>query len=610
MTSLATFEMLHFEQLALFTTVMLWWALMRPMMVRDYDNRRLPYNPTARLIVAFMYVLIYVALAVTFHLFGQTILPFLQQVPFVNPLVKSMENQAPLLAIATLAGLWQVAFFRDIERAFLVTMHSARHLRNDVVLLSQHLERCPFNPTETERRLNLNHLKKYGVFVKDDDAGPVEMVTVNNWRKVSSLLRVVQVWNEGTSRVLSTEEMKQLEDIETAHERKTQLAMNIIKMIQQVAEGKETTKLLSDLMKRLSTTALLDRGDLGEVEARAKSILGAGVEGGTPLTVRLSATELRTYVHEIEGYFEAEYAILLQQLAGLTAKSAVLAGEASPERLEQLKAIGFMGLGRIERISLDSVLWLFLVAAFGGFLIMYVGNISNIGNAQGQVNPEALARFAFSMAVAGLIGAVVGSIRRHARAPHPPWGIYFAAGLASAALYIGFVLILILAKELLQIAPADGQKPFSFIHTAPWSLLPLMLTVAICYLARIPKWREFPQLGKYNAYLERTIDGLCVSGAVLVGYYGAVALHPLLNIELPPGILQRMAEWHVLPIPIIMPLQANAFLIGFFFVRDVRRVAHATIVDAAGSVAPVVKPPKLVEAVQTPISTPVPPTAA
>ena len=47
----------------------------------------------------------------------------------------------------------------------------------------------------------------------------------------------------------------------------------------------------------------------------------------------------------------------------------MLAGDKASERLEQLKGIGFSGLGRIERISLDVVLWLFLVATFGGFLV-------------------------------------------------------------------------------------------------------------------------------------------------------------------------------------------------------------------------------------------------
>src|SRR5580704_8385574 len=220
-------ETLHLEQLVLFTTLILWWALMRPAMVRDYDNRKLPNNPAARIIVVFMYVLIYLVLAFTLDRFGQSVLPYLTPLPFVESLVKSMEKQSPLLALVTLGGLWQVAFFRDLERAMLVSLHSTRHLRSDAQLLSQHLSRCAFDPSAAERNLNLTELRKYGVFVHGDDPGPADLMMVNNWRKVASLLRLVRVWNEEASRLLSPQDMELLDEIETAHERKTQLAMYI-----------------------------------------------------------------------------------------------------------------------------------------------------------------------------------------------------------------------------------------------------------------------------------------------------------------------------------------------------------------------------------------------
>jgi len=416
-------------------------------------------------------------------------------------------------------------------------------------------------------------LKKYGVFVKDDDPGPVDIMTINNWRKVSSLLRLLRVWNEDRTSILNTEDRRLFDKIQTAHDRKTQLAMTIIRMTRQAPNGTETSKLLVDLMQRLSGSVPINRGDLSEVEARAKSVLGDGVQGGTLPPVRLTPEEFRACLNEIIGYFEIEYDILVQQLAQLVAKSTVLAGDKASERLEQLKGIGFSGLGRIERISLDVVLWLFLVATFGGFLVVY---IPNMGQA---TNPQALARFAFSMSIAGLIGALVGSVRRHTRALNAPWTRYFAAGLVAAALYVGFTLVHNLINEILQIPLASGQRPFSLEDTMTWSLLPLMLTVAIAYLARVTSWSRLPALGQFNPVVERIIDGICVSAVVLIGYYGAVVLHPILGIELPPRLLARMAESHILPIPIFPPLQALAFLIGFFFVRDVRRVAHATIVE-------------------------------
>jgi hypothetical protein len=320
--------------------------------------------------------------------------------------------------------------------------------------------------------------------------------------------------------------------------------------------------------------------------------------------VKLSAQELRNSLYQIQGYFEAEYDILLQRLAELAAKSTVLAGAAGAERLDALKTAGFLGLGRIDRISLDNVLWLFLVATAGGFLIRYISNIGDIGTAPGQTNPEVLARFALTMAIAGLIGAIVGSIRRHARASIPPWSVYFGAGLAAAFLYVGIIMAHDLLRELFELKPPEGRPLFSVVRSMPWSLLPLMLTVAICYLARLKSWSEFLRLGTYGSYLDRVIDGACVSAAVLVGYYAAVALHPLLHIEWPAGLAHRMAMPHTLPIPINISLQVQAFLIGFFFVRDARRVAHATIVEGAGALVPRFRPTKLADASPASAATP------
>jgi TRAP-type C4-dicarboxylate transport system permease small subunit len=578
MPKLASFELVQIESVPLgwlvaFTLAIALFALLRPSMVRDYDNQPLPYNPTARVIFVILYVLMYAALAVALYVSGQTVARFLELLPYVKSLADQVTVGAPVVAFVTLGALWQIPFIKELERAFLITLHSTRHLHNDIQLLSQRLAGGVFDPPAAERTLNLNLLKKYGVFVKDDDPGPVDIITINNWRKVSSLLRLLRVWNEDRTSILNTEDRRLLDKIQTAHDRKTQLAMTIIRMTRQAPNGTETSKLLVDLMQRLSGSVPINRGDLSEVEARAKSILGDGVQGGTLPPVRLTPEEFRACLNEIIGYFEIEYDILVQQLAQLVAKSTVLAGDKASERLEQLKGIGFSGLGRIERISLDVILWLFLVATFGGFLVVYIPNMGQ------TTNPQALARFSFSMSIAGLIGALVGSVRRHTRAINAPWTRYFAAGLVAAALYVGFTLVHNLINETLQIAGVPGQKPFSLEDTVTWSLLPLMLTVAIAYLARITTWSRLPGLGQFNPIVERIIDGLCVSAVVLIGYYGAIVLHPILGIELPARLQARMAESHILPIPIFAPLQWLAFLIGFFFVRDVRRVAHATIVE-------------------------------
>lgn len=584
MLKLGSFELVQLESvpfgwLVAFTLAIALFALIRPTMVRDYDNQPLPNNATARVIFVILYVLMYVALAVGLYLSGQTVAQFLPPLPYVKSVADQMTTGAPVVALVTLGTLWQIPFTKELERAFLVTLHSTRHLHNDIQLLKQRLVGGVFDPPATERSLNLNMLKKHGVFVRDDDPGPVEIMTINNWRKVSSLLRLLRVWNQDRVSVLSDEDRRLLDRIQTAHDRKTLLAMTIIRMTRQSPEGTETTKMFAELMQRLSISAQLHRADLGEMEERAKSILGEGSRAALQ-PVRLTQDEFRICLNEIVGYFEIEYDILLQQLAQLVAKATVLAGDKAPERLQQLKEIGFSGLGRIERISLDVVLWLFLVATFGGFLVVYIPNMGHV------TNPQGLARFAFSMSIAGLIGALVGSVRRYARALYAPWTVYFLAGLLAAALYIGFTLVHNLINEILQIQRGPEQRPFSLPDTITWGLLPLVLTVAIAFLARVRVWSELPQLGEFGPIAERIIDGACVSAVVLIGYYGAIVLHPVLGLELSARLQERMAAPHILPIPIFPPLQALAFLIGFFFVRDVRRVAHATIVEDVKSAAP------------------------
>jgi len=114
------------------------FAVIRPTTIRDYDNQRLPYNPTARVIFVLIYVFIYVALAVSLYVSGQTLSTVLEPLPYAASYTKSLANQvtvgAPILAFVTLGGLWQIPFIKEMERAFLITLHSTRHLHNDIQL--------------------------------------------------------------------------------------------------------------------------------------------------------------------------------------------------------------------------------------------------------------------------------------------------------------------------------------------------------------------------------------------------------------------------------------------------------------------------------------------
>ena len=579
-------------QFVFFAALMTIFALVRPETIRDHDNQRLPYNPVARITIILIYLLTYGIVTIAFGLFVGSLHPVVPSslTSIVEKLnLQELHLQAPFYATATLGGLWSVPFFKEIERAFILRVHDTGHLHGDVELLAHHLERCGFQPSVTERSRNLDDLKKYGVYVRDDGEELVDMRNVSNWRKVSTLLRLVREWNRDPVSLLSAEDTDTLREVETAHDRKTHLAMTIIKvikMMQQVSEGKAAGALLTDLIRKLSTTQQLDRSDLAEVEAQAKSMMGSEAQGGAPQPVKLSAEEFRAYLHEIEKYFEIEYDLLLQKTAQLAAKLTVLARAAGTQRLEQLKDVGFSGLGHIERINLDLVLWSLLLTTLGGFVVLSYGFHPSAG-AEGRAQTENLARFAATMGIAGLVGTFVGSRRRYARALNPPWSAYLLWGLVSASVFIGAAALHDAIRTATGFVPPPNSQPFSLMRTVPFGLLPFMVTVSICYLARIKTWHMPRQLGiGYSQYFERVIDGVCVSIAVLLGYYVAIELYKLLNDgDLPRGIKAQLEWWnslpiaYVLPYPFFWPVQALAFLIGFVVVRDVRRVAHATIVD-------------------------------
>ena len=604
----------RFEALIVFMALILSWATMRPSMLRDYDNRRLPNNPTARVLFVVICLFTYVTLVLCFQSFGE----FARKISslifpaFIHNFVDTFRDQAPLLGAVTLGALLQFSFFRDLERSLLVWLHSARHLHRDSINLSKHLERCRFLPDADEREKNRETARRFGVYLLDEGTNGVGLVTFHNWRKVASLLRLVHEWNSQESRVLSQSEMTSLEEMRTAHERKTQLAMTIVKMVEQVDRGDSPpVSGLNDLVNMLSNTPHINRASVDAVEATVKSALEGNAAKVIERPLRLSGEAFHGYLQQIEGYFKVEYEILLNHIAALTAKSVVLSGDPAQERLQQLKRLGFAGLGRIEPINFDRILWMFLVVALGGFLAIFIGNFGN-----SAMPVDRMARFALVMAIAALIGAVVGSRRRHARAENTPWGIYFTAGILAAGIHITINEIWELARGYMQaahlIAPnatalAAAAGPPHGLRVLPWAFLPFVVTIAVCRLARLERWPGIDGQREWHPIAERTLDGIAVSAAVLVAFYLAIATLNLLGFPIPPAIQAFLQSPHILPLPIMAPLQVLGFLIGFFTVRDVRRAAQANMIEVTPQAEPVAEAPV---GGAKPLATPTAPTAS
>lgn len=583
-----SFQPLAIQQFIIFSVLIGLWAFLRPGFVRDFSERKLPYNFAARCSLVALYWVAFAVLVLVLHLAAleigaAQITTTIQNAPMA--IANSLSGQAPMLGIAIFMAAKTAAsyFFRDLERSLIVSLHSAKHLKSDADLLTQHLMICDFEPSEIERANNIQTLRDHGVYLKHGERWNFRMVTVGNWRKVSSLLRLLQGWAPQLGTLLTDADRRTLHDMADAHGRKTKLAMTIVKMMEMTAEGRQSPAALSEVMRQLTSVPQLDREKVSSAEAAAGTLLDASGSIASAIAhdaVRVSSLDLRDHLRQIEHYFETEYDILLERCARLVATAITQSADLAPKRLEELKVLGFYGLGSVETINLDRILQLFLFGSLGGFSVLLAGNLANIGHGAGQLQPIVIAQFAVSMAVAALVGALFGEDRRFAVAPTPPWAAYIVAGTVSAILYVAIGIIMKFVRfDLLH----ETVQPGTLVPTLPrmlaWSALPFITTMGICILSRIKSWPEAPLLPR-AVFVERFVDGAALSGLLYCGFVLSIALNLLFGETLPPRIQALLADsgrW--LTIPVIWPLQILGFGIGFFFIRVVRQAAHATIID-------------------------------
>jgi hypothetical protein len=567
------------EAMLVFTLIIAAWAVARPAMIRDSDNRRLPPNLTARLIIVLLYALIYAGLVAAFVFAKPFVMTALNALPDqLEGAFKSLEKQGPLLAVMALVGLHSLAPFREAERAFIIWIHSVRHLHGDANTLVAHFQTCGFTPSDMEHQKNLDELARHNIFLTDSNARGIDLPSVITWRKLTTMLRRLREWNKNQRRVLTDSQMEMLEELEKAHARKTRLATEILRLLNHVSTGKGTAAdVLNQLSALLAAASHSDRNSVAAVETQLKTLLGGG--GAAQDRVHLSSSELQAFLSQIDGYFQVEYQILLRQAAELTALSVVYAGDAASERLRELKRLGFQGLGRIEPVSFDRILWLFFVISIGGFAIFYMLRYQQLKDMPGANRPGlllSLGIFSTTMAIAALIGAAFGSNKRHVHAAHTPWGVYFTAGLISAALFetTHAVRLLLTASESIGSNPGEVLPLY---RQLPWATIPFLLTIGICWLARLDRWftpRAWLPTPMGQAAWERCLDGLTLAGLIFVAYSSAIGLHEVMSIELSPTLKNNPYD-----LAVLFPIMLFGFLIGAVAVRDTRRAGRATIIE-------------------------------
>lgn len=611
----------NLESTAAFTAIIVLWALVRPSAVRDGENRPLTFSLTPRLFVVLIYALSYLLLVATVYSFPEIVTKVLGAT-FYFEHVKYVQDKAPFIAIFALGTLMTLAPVREVERAFLVWTHSAQNLHTDVELLARHLRRCAFAPTKDERQRSFDELKAFNFFVTDSGTQSVELASVSHWRKTASLLRVLNDWNKDRNDVLNKTELKLLEEINTSHQRKTQLALNIVRMLNHLGRGEGAERTMQEITDLIAGTPHGDRSRVAELEARLKGLILSDEPTDSDRPVRMSTRQLQGYLVQIQDYFVIEYQMLVEQVASLAAKTILLSGSNAAVRLDSLKSVGFRGIGRIQPVRLDRVLLMFLGILCAGFLIFFAVRYPQFlkqidVTALSDDNRRLLQQYqlfnfmalALIMAFAALFGAIIGSSKAHARAKFAPWHVYLGAGLLAVVVffvvhgarltYFGESVSQI--RELRQearkarehaaspamttgsvqasdhaesparpISASNADQPAKFdllYRIAPQALLPFFATIALCWLARQRRWA--PPWG--GALWERFWDGVALAAVVFVAYLASRGLREVMFIS---TRARDLMNWQFLG-----PQLGLGFLIGATVAREARSAAQAQVVE-------------------------------
>jgi hypothetical protein len=640
MKALAAFSSL--EALVTPALIVVLWALVRPSTVRDSDNRKLPVSMAPRAFVVLTYVFLFFLLIGALNFFPEIGVKMIGQ-SFVGGLFESGPNSwigklhqsSPQVAIFILGMLMTQRPVREMEQAFLVWAHSASHRHGDVELLSRHLRTCTFVPSEAERVRSIKSLEAFNIFLTDDRSQSIELASVNLWRKVSTLLRLIESWSAGENSVLSRAELKLLDEIKTAHERKTKLALTIVRLLNLISRGQGTGKTLTEVTELLAQVPHGDKSKVAEMEARIGGLMSEQRAEAERAPVRLSSQELQGHLEQIQGYFLIEYETLVQQVSDLAAKSVAFAGEQADRRLQALKSAGFPALGRIEPVRLDRVLATFLFVIVGGVAIFAIlrypflrksVDVSLMSDIEMKLlNQVWLLQFvtiSAIMAFAALIAAIVGSNRAHARAECAPWLVYLGAGVLAVLVFfcVHSARLTFFGDEMqqarqlraqveqmrresdpaagiAQVAPerrrdsgasarrvaGEGQaarlsKGEWLYRMIPGALLPFSIVVVMCWLGRLPAWpgtEHLPDETWQRRVIERALDGLALVATLSVAYVASRYLRNWLGIQSFFGSRNRgLINWEF-----VGPVLALGFFIGTLVVRDIRKAAHAQIVD-------------------------------
>lgn len=583
------------------------WGYLWSSSMRDEEKQPLPPSFAANTFFALSHCVVYLCLVLIGFLAPEFIrdlrLPGLSEIP------EQFLKQIPLVAIILMGAMLSVPQIKEVAQRYAILLHSAQYRKNDEIVLQRHLRTCGFVPSKQEIAQNIDYIRQFDVYITDRDHTALHLDAVDSWRKVSSLLRLLKGESSSEKSIFSATEREEIARLDEAHRRKTRLAMNIVRLIEHMGASSDFDQKLTRIAAQLGDVSHQDRGGVQSAEELAREI-ATGFDIHTPIEqnrpLRLSMKQMNEYLSHVERYFLTEYQLILQDVSRLAARFIVHAGDLAPERLEEIKLAGFRGLGHIQRVSFDGVIWVLLSSfaiAFGGLTLLFT-------ILQRPVNTVLVSSIALTVAIAALTGAVWGSRRSLAERRTTPWSSYLAAGLLAV---LGFTFVhstrfVLEGKSTLAEMADRFEKsmpkyielnlisPDQALHYAretvlnwtlfdylwqlwPFSVAAFFLTIGICWLARMKEWpwqHEQP-------WIERLSDGLATGFIYFLGGIAstllAIALRTgsgLRNLQTVSDPEKGVASVFLSDFRLMSFL--TGFLIGAIIVREVRHIAHVQLI--------------------------------
>ena len=572
----------NFHLIVFCTLLILTWSFLSVGMIRDDEGQKLPRSFAANLFYSLTFVGLYIALVIFVFISPDIInglnIPGLDEIPSV------FLGNVPLLVTIIMGILYTVPQVKELTQHYAVFLHNAQYRSDDERILQIHLENCKFLPTNIEIDSNTEYLQEFDVYITDRNTDIIKLDTVGSWRKVCSLLRTLKGICRSERGVLSPRDCEELSRLEDAHKRKTRLAMSIIRMLDHMQKNGKTEEKLTKVSRVLEDVPHRDRTavEMAEIEARrlaAEPDWNKDDNFQKPL--RLSSHQLGEYLAQIERYFIAEYKMILHSLSALIAKVIIRSGDQAEDRLQLLKVSGFKGLGAIDQVNFDRVIWVLLTTwgtVFAGFLLTGVFSGSKM------MGLHLIVSIAITVSIAALIGAMWGSRRTLIECRTTPWSSYLLGGLFAV---LGFITVhgvryLLDPKGTLAIMaqrhPDAANWTFqNYIgQILPWSIGVLFLTIGICRLARIESWKW----ANNSPIKERLTDGAITAFIYFCGGIFALLTHLATGTAFGNRI-EKLLAGEGDPSRLIYMQGQNlivGFIIGALVISEVRHIAHSHVI--------------------------------